>query len=62
MGPQLAEYMAGHGELPCRIQPGALRYARMRVERYVIVLLLSAGHASASPVVDQRWDLHLFVG
>ena len=62
MGPQLAEYMAGHGELPCIIQPGALRYARMRVERYVIVLLLSAGHASASPVVDQRWDLHLFVG
>src|SRR5271156_7164545 len=31
----------------------------MRVERYVVVLLLSAGHASASPVVDQRWDLHL---
>ena len=48
--------------LACIIQPGALRFEKMRVERYVAVLLLSAGHASASPVVDQRWDLHLFVG
>ena len=48
--------------LACIIQPGAPRFERMRIERYVAVLLLSAGHASASPVVDQRWDLHLFVG
>ena len=48
--------------LACIIQPGALRFEKMQVERYVVVLLLSAGHASASPVVDQRWDLHLFVG
>src|SRR5277367_5770359 len=48
--------------LACIIQPGAPRFEKMQVERYVVVLLLSAGHASASPVVDQRWDLHLFVG
>jgi hypothetical protein len=46
----------------CIIQPGALRFEKIQVDRYVVVLLLSAGHASASPVVDQRWDLHLFVG
>src|SRR5271170_1884681 len=45
--------------LACIIQPGAPRFEKMQVERYVVVLLLSAGHASASPVVDQRWDLHL---
>src|SRR5271163_1966661 len=48
--------------LACIIQPGAPRFEKMRVERNVAVLLLSAGHASASRVVDQRWDLHLFVG
>jgi len=48
--------------LACIIQPGAPRFEKMRVERCIAVLLLSAGHASASPVVDQRWDLHLFVG
>jgi hypothetical protein len=48
--------------LTCIIQPGAPRFEKMRVERYVAVLLLSAGHVSASRVVDQRWDLHLFVG
>jgi GST-like protein len=50
------------GWLACIIQPGAPRFEKMRVERSIAVLLLSAGHASASPVVDQRWDLHLFVG
>jgi hypothetical protein len=50
------------GAKTCIIQQGGLRFEKMQVERYVIVLLLSAGHASASPVVDQRCDLHLFVG
>jgi hypothetical protein len=49
-------------KLTCIVQPGALRFEKIQVDRYVVVLLLSAGHASASPVVDQRWDLHLFVG
>ena len=48
--------------LTCIIQPRAPRFEKKQVERYVVVLLLSAGHASASPVVDQRGDLHLFVG
>ena len=55
-------YTADHKKLACIIQPGAPRFEKMRVERCIAVLLLSAGHASASPVVDQRWDLHLFVG
>jgi hypothetical protein len=54
--------LVNYQNLACIIQPGAPRFEKMQVERYVVVLLLSAGHASASPVVDQRWDLHLFVG
>jgi hypothetical protein len=44
------------------IQPVARGDEKMQFERYDIVLLLPRGRASSSPVVDQRCDLHLFVG
>jgi hypothetical protein len=49
-------------ELTRIIQPVARGDEKMQFERYDIVLLLSRGRASSSRVVDQRCDLHLFVG
>jgi len=49
-------------ELARIIQPAGRRGEKMQFERDVAVLLSSYGRASPSPVIDQRRDLHLFVG
>jgi hypothetical protein len=50
------------GNLTAIIQPARLRAEKMQFERDVAVGLSPHGRVPASPVVDQRCDLHLFVG
>ena len=52
----------GDSSLTAIIQPASRRVEKMQFERAVAVGLSPHGRASPSPVVDQRRDLHLFVG